>query len=99
MKKNIRNPKPHEKLISTRVQPTINLDTFDEHFVCVLKFGRKKSDQYRMPVVFRSAYHCGRLAEQMRKFKGMEFKTIDKQIMPVLHKFKKHDYRYAKKKP
>ncbi len=83
-----------ETLTSIKLQQMINVKTLEiELWGHVLKFGRKKSGEFKFPIVFKNYKQAEKLYDELYKLKG---KTIDevRDLSDKLYdKFKKYHYK------
>lgn len=81
------------KLTSIKLQTMVNLKDLGRDLWCpVLRFGRKKENSFRFPVVFNN-YHRAQMAyHELEKFIGMTKEEVEKAAEPIYDKFKQYDY-------
>lgn len=85
-------------LTSLKVQAMIDLISFEtEMFTIVLRFGRKKADTRRFPVVFKNTNAMSKCYDELEKFKGKTLKEVQEESQPIFDKYKKYHYKSLKK--
>ena len=83
-----------QKLTSIRLQPMINLETMDTNLWCpTLNFGRKKTDKFRFPIVFKNRKAAGQLYDELEKLKGKSIDEVKAAADVLYEKFKKYHYK------
>jgi hypothetical protein len=81
-------------LTSLKVQAMIDLISFEtEMFTIVLRFGRKKSDTRRFPVIFKNTNKLSKCYDELEKFKGKTLDEVRTLTEPIYDKYKKYHYR------
>jgi hypothetical protein len=83
-----------EKLTSIRLQPMMNIDKPNLDLLCpVLKFGRKKSGEYKFPIVFKDEKPAGQLYDELKSLIGKSLDEVKAASEPLYDKYKNFDYR------
>lgn len=88
-----------DKLTSVILQPMINIHKPNLDLLCpVLSFGRRKKDQYKLPVVFKDESHANDLYDELKLLIGKPIDEVRTICDSLYKKYKKFDYRYRTKK-
>lgn len=87
-----------ENLSSIRLQEKINLDMPDLELWCpVLKFGKKKSSEYKFPIVFKNRKAAEKLYDELEKLIGKPWDEVKAASEILYPKFKKYHYLAVKR--
>ena len=62
----------------------------------MLNFGRKKSDKFSFPIIFRDEKKAFELYDELIKLKGQNIDEVRKSCAILFAKYKKFDYRKYK---
>ena len=83
-----------EKLTSIRLQPMININKPDLELICiVLKFGQKKSGEYKFPIVFKEENPATQLYDELKLLIGKSLDEVKTGSEELYEKYKQFDYR------
>lgn len=87
-------------LKSVYLNPMINMKKPHQDLWCpVFKFGRKKSDEFRFPVVFNNEEKALEAMADLEKLVGKEMEEVKAGCAASYEKFKAFDYKEKTKKP
>lgn len=83
-----------EKLTSIKLQPMMNIEKPDLDLLCpVLSFGRKKSGQFKFPIVFKREKPASDLYDELKLLIGKSLEEVKDASDNLYEKYKKFDYR------
>lgn len=83
-----------QTLSSIQLKQMINIKDLDTELWCpILKFGKKKSGEFKFPIVFKNYKKAEKLYDELEKFKGKTIEEVRKQSDVLYEKYKKFDYK------
>ncbi|MEK6880825.1 MAG: hypothetical protein AABY22_14495 [Nanoarchaeota archaeon] len=86
--------KDQQKLASVKLQTVIDLKTLNIDLLCpVLSFGRKKSDKFQFPIIFKNYNQAEKLYDELEKLKGKSFDVVRTEGDTLYKKYKKYHYK------
>jgi len=86
------------KLWRIYIQPLIGKSDLSNLFCPVLKFGRKRSDELRFPIVFKSEKKCNQICDELEKLIGKSYEEVKIAGDLLFETYKQFDYRVKKQK-
>ena len=88
-----------QKLTSIRLQPMINRNKPQLDLLCpILNFGRKKTGQFKFPIVFKDEEPASQLHDELKSLIGKSIDEVKSASETLYDKYKKFDYRFKTKK-
>lgn len=87
-----------EKLTSIKLQPVMNIKNPELDLLCpVLSFGKKKTDKFKFPIVFKDETKASELYNELEPLIGQSLNEVKQQAVILYQKYKKFDYRIKSK--
>ena len=82
-----------QKLTFIQLKPMINIKNLDTDLWCpILKFGKKKSGEYKFPIVFKNYKKAEKIYDELEKLKGKTIDEVREKADAIYEKYKKYDY-------
>jgi hypothetical protein len=81
-------------LSSIQLKPMINIKNLDTELWCpILKFGKKKSGEYKFPIVFKNYKKAEKIYDELEKLKGKTIDEVREKSDAIYEKYKQFDYK------